>query len=85
MGIQNQVNSVCIRCGKTRVLLKTWSDRGENKRGALVTHEQTVCPDKECQKIVDEKFQKMRDLRMATENRRKNIVFAKTSASQSNK
>lgn len=41
----------CVRCGKKRVEGKTW----KGKIGAsTITYIQTVCPDKECQKIVDE-------------------------------
>lgn len=78
MDTSNQTNSVCIRCGKTRIFLKTWKDRGERQKGTVITYEQTVCPDKECQKIVDEKFQKMRDIREATENRKRDISLAKS-------
>ncbi len=74
--MQSQTNSVCIRCGKVRVLLRRWEEK-PNGRGSPIIHEETVCPDKECQKIVDEKFQKMRDLREASENRKKSITISK--------
>lgn len=45
--------SVCIRCGKTRVVSKTWK---EKTSGAEITYTETVCPDKDCQKIVDEQL-----------------------------
>ena len=51
--------TVCIRCGKNRVLLKTWTDKHDNK-GPVSRLELYVCPDKECQKIVDEKFEALR-------------------------
>lgn len=78
MDTPKQANSVCIRCGKTRIFLKSWKDKGESQKGAVIFHELTVCPDKECQKIVDEKFQKMRDLRAASEDRKKSINLAKS-------
>lgn len=81
MAIQSETYSVCVRCGKTRILLKTWKEKELNKRGAVIIHEQTVCPDKECQKIVDEKLQQMRDLRAASENRKKDIIIARKAAS----
>lgn len=51
--------TICIRCGKTRILLKTWTERNNNK-GPISRLELYVCPDKECQKIVDEKFEALR-------------------------
>ncbi|MCL5784875.1 MAG: hypothetical protein M1142_06010 [Patescibacteria group bacterium] len=44
------MSNPCINCGKERVDGKTW----EEKIGAtVVIHTQTVCPDSECQKLVD--------------------------------
>lgn len=45
--------SVCIRCGKSRIEGKSWT---ESLNGSKVTYTQTVCPDKECQKIVDKQL-----------------------------
>jgi len=55
--------SQCIRCGKVRILLKAWSERTDG-RGPVSRHELYVCPDKECQKVVDEKFEEMRRRKM---------------------
>lgn len=43
--------SLCTRCGKERIFKKQW----EEKVGQAppITHVLTVCPDKECQKILD--------------------------------
>lgn len=70
--------SVCIRCGKTRILLKRWKDRGDRNKGTVISHEETRCPDVECQKIVDEKFQEMRDRRTKSEERKKAIVLERS-------
>lgn len=75
---QKETFSVCIRCGKTRILLKRWKDHGENGKGAQIAHEETVCPDKKCQKIVDEKFQEMRDRRTQTEERKKAVILERS-------
>jgi hypothetical protein len=72
--------SVCIRCGKTRVFSRKWKDSSDVK-GSPVTHVETVCPDVECQKVVDEKFAKMRELRAASEDKRRNLTLAKSAAS----
>ncbi|HSX19483.1 MAG TPA: hypothetical protein VLE91_05145 [Candidatus Saccharimonadales bacterium] len=79
MNAPRLADSVCIRCGKTRIFKKTWKDRGERQKGSIITYETAVCPDKSCQKLVDEKFQKMRDIRIASENRKKGIIIAKAS------
>ena len=74
--------SLCIRCGKKRILLKRWRDRGENGKGTLITHEETKCPDAACQKIVDEKFQEMKDRRTKTEERKKSVILERSAASK---
>jgi len=53
--------TVCIRCGKTRIFARRWKEKTD--RGTVIIHEETVCPDKECQKIVDQKFEEMRKKR----------------------
>ena len=51
----------CIRCGKTRILAKTWKEKlGES----LINYTQTVCPDPVCQKIVESELEK-KDAKMA--------------------
>lgn len=45
------MNNLCVRCGKQRVDGKTWKG---NMGVSVITYIQTVCPDPECQKIVDE-------------------------------
>lgn len=74
---------MCIRCGKTRIFLKRWKDRGENGKGNVITHEETRCPDLECQKIVDEKFQEMKDRRAQTEERKKSVILERSLAKKS--
>jgi hypothetical protein len=52
------MTSVCIRCGKMRKVAKTWT---EYIGTSLVTYTTTVCPDEECQKIVEEQLKKRKD------------------------
>jgi hypothetical protein len=48
----------CIRCGKQRIESKTWKE----KLGAsFITLSLTICPDKECQKIVDQELAERRE------------------------
>lgn len=45
------MSNPCIRCGKPRIDGKTW----EGKIGvSSITYTITVCPDSECQKMVDQ-------------------------------
>ena len=69
-----QVETVCIRCGKLRVFYRQWKEKHEGK-GTMITHRESVCPDAECQKIVNEKFAAIRELRELTEEKRRSIVL----------
>ena len=45
------MDNPCVRCGKKRIDGKTW----KGKSGiSVVTYTQTICPDADCQKIVDQ-------------------------------
>lgn len=54
----DQKNSnVCTRCGKVRIDSKTWKEKTTNFMGTItVIHTETVCPDPECQKIVQKQL-----------------------------
>lgn len=54
--------SVCIRCGKQRIVSKVWVDK--NLPGNPQTLMEAVCPDLECQKLVDEEFAQRREKRL---------------------
>lgn len=64
-------SSTCIRCGKIRVFSRKWTEKIDG-RGQIVIHEEYVCSDAECQKIVDGKFEEMRLRREVAENRKTN-------------
>jgi hypothetical protein len=56
----------CIRCGKERIVSKTWKEEIHNFSGtSFITHTETVCPDGECQKIVDAKFKQEKEKKEA--------------------
>lgn len=63
-----QLESVCIRCGKTRIFKRRWREVLE--RGSAIIHTETVCPDKECQKIVEAEFEEKRQKRLLMESRK---------------
>lgn len=62
----------CVRCGKQRIVSKRWKEEITNFWGVSeITYEETVCPDKECQKIVDKKLKAEREKREHFEQERK--------------
>lgn len=44
------MSNPCIQCGKQRIDGKSWNSKSGN---SLVFYTQTICPDPDCQKIVD--------------------------------
>lgn len=56
--MQKLNNNLCIRCGKMRIIANSWSDYVGT---SLVTYTINVCPDPECQKIVDDQLKKKKD------------------------
>ena len=44
------MSNPCIRCGKERIDSKSWKVKIGT---SIVTHTKTVCPDFDCQKILD--------------------------------
>ena len=66
----------CIRCGKARILAKSWTEKID---GHTTSYTQTVCPDPECQKLVEKELQKreekMAALHARSLEKRKSIVI----------
>ena len=58
--------STCTRCGKVRIVAKTWIEKIVTASGkGNVTHSSTVCPDSDCQKIVEADFAKQKSKYLA--------------------
>ena len=57
----------CIRCGKDRIVSKTWT---EQVGMSLLTRSETICPDSECQKAVDDDLEEKRLKKEAIMNRK---------------
>ncbi len=77
----------CTRCGKQRIESKTWTEDVDTFFGkSKITHTETVCPDPDCQKIVEEKLdaqkQKTENLQLAREKRIKDAQAARKQNSQ---
>lgn len=66
--IPKQKESSCIRCGKERILKRKWKEILE--KGTPIVHFEMVCPDRQCQKIVDDQFAAIRERRLLQENRK---------------
>lgn len=48
----------CTRCGKERVDIKKWTEKVTTAIGVTeLKHTESVCPDAECQAIVDQQIQ----------------------------
>ena len=62
-------HSVCIRCGKYRIVTGTKKEKVGN---STLVHTNTVCPDPECQKIVDTQLARELEKREANKNRNEN-------------
>ncbi|OGD89447.1 hypothetical protein A3J17_03020 [Candidatus Curtissbacteria bacterium RIFCSPLOWO2_02_FULL_40_11] len=57
------IKTTCIRCGKVRISLRKWDAKIE--KGPVLMMEKTVCPDVECQKLVDRQFAELREKKEA--------------------
>lgn len=77
------VQTQCIRCGKLRILARTWS---EHIGLSDVTYSENVCPDTECQKLVEALLKERRDiqtnrmqvsLQRRKDNREKSVLIRK--------
>ncbi|MEX1052267.1 MAG: hypothetical protein WEC80_00285 [Patescibacteria group bacterium] len=51
-------SNLCIRCGKERVVKKTWKEKVDN---SVIENVLMICPDGSCQKIVEMRIQKQKD------------------------
>lgn len=68
-------SNVCIRCGKERIESKSWEETAISFMGkTVVTYTETVCPDPECQKIVEKQLaaqkKKREELEQSKEDRK---------------
>lgn len=52
--LQGKSTNICTRCGMDRVISKTYKEWIQTYSGkSLLTHTDTICPNKECQKVVE--------------------------------
>lgn len=78
--MDNASVNVCTRCGKPRVIAKTWTEKVKTGYGtSVIRHVETVCPDPKCQKKVDEDLAVVHKKRMEIqENREKREAESKS-------
>lgn len=60
MNISKISSSKCTRCGKKRVVIKTYKKK---VNGAEIIYKETGCPDPECQKEVNKQLRKEKQKR----------------------
>lgn len=59
--MDKKFSNPCTRCGKERVTSKTWDEEITNFTGkTTITYTETVCPDPECQIIVEKELEVQR-------------------------
>jgi hypothetical protein len=69
----NPAGNVCIRCGKVRVIAKTWQEQAGN---STLTCSSFVCPDADCQKIVEKQLAKRKEDKENNERERAERALA---------
>jgi hypothetical protein len=63
----NPTGNVCIRCGKVRIITKTWK---EQVGTSTLTCSSFACPDANCQKIVEKELAKRKEDKETNERER---------------
>ncbi len=60
------IKNVCVRCGKERIVAKTWVEELETLGGrSKLTRTLMVCPDSTCQAALEKELDKQRSAREA--------------------
>jgi len=83
----SSVANICIRCGKNRILVKSWEEKSDiGQFNSHITYEQFVCPDENCQKMVEIDLEKKKqasiDRAVAAEDRHKRRLSALSSVEE---
>jgi hypothetical protein len=53
--MQTMLTNVCPRCGKLRITSRKWTEVVTTMRGnSTIGYEDTICPDRACQRKVEE-------------------------------
>jgi hypothetical protein len=56
--MNSNVSNPCTRCGRQRIQTKKWKEKIATLSGrtTIITRAINICPDKECQKVVDKEL-----------------------------
>ena len=73
----------CFRCGKERIVLRTYKKKDEN--GSVITYTEMVCPDPECQKLLDMQLAAEKKKRLAMTEQREKDAQARMTERNRNK
>lgn len=74
-----QYSNPCILCGSERYVVKTWQEEVGNSK---VTMTETVCPNKECQKKVDQENRRIREKNEAMKQRTEQRLLQRKAAKE---
>lgn len=59
-----KISNPCVRCGTERIVSKTWKEHINAHFGnSIVVHTETICPNSQCQKLVDKEITAQKDKR----------------------
>jgi len=65
--MQKPVKNNCYRCGKERIVSKVWKEKVGN---SIVETTEKVCPDKECQSMINREMKKLKTTRQDREQKK---------------
>ncbi len=69
--MQQAYKNICYRCGKERVVIKTWKEKVWD---SVIENTESVCPDKKCQAANDKDMRKLKHKRLELEKRKRESV-----------
>ena len=69
--LDSSYSTPCIRCGAARLVSRQWKERIRTIIGVtVIVHTETVCPNRDCQILVEEGLEVKRVKREAIEQRK---------------
>lgn len=71
-----KTDNPCFQCGKQRIISKTWTETITTFSGKLqkVTYTDAICPDAECQSLLDIELRKQKEKREKIAEQRKQRI-----------
>jgi len=65
--MQKKFKNLCYRCGKERIVTRVWKEKIGN---SVIENTETSCPDKECQKAINQDLLRQKNKRIQMEERK---------------